>query len=54
LCNPLHMHCELHGLTSTSKKFRGLHRKGHTHHKNRPSRRATWKRNQTLSLHMYH
>ncbi|TYG73624.1 hypothetical protein ES288_D04G116100v1 [Gossypium darwinii] len=34
-------------------KNRGLHGKGHLHHKNRPSRRATWKRNNTLSLRHY-
>nr|KJB61958.1 hypothetical protein B456_009G394000 [Gossypium raimondii] len=34
-------------------KNRGLHGKGHLHHKNRPSRRATWKRNNTLSLRRY-
>ncbi|CAD6226616.1 unnamed protein product [Miscanthus lutarioriparius] len=53
LCNPVHKHRELRGLTSAGKKFRGLRGKGHTHHKNRPSRRATWKRNQTLSLRRY-
>ncbi|KAH9750559.1 Ribosomal protein L15 [Citrus sinensis] len=34
-------------------KYRGLRGKGHLHHKARPSRRATWKRNQTLSLRRY-
>ena len=53
LCNPVHKHRELRGLTSIGKKFCVLRDKGHTHHKNRPSRRATWKRNQTLSLRRY-
>ncbi|KAJ0970599.1 hypothetical protein J5N97_018558 [Dioscorea zingiberensis] len=44
---------ELRGLTSAGKKYRGLRGKGHLHHKARPSRRATWKRNQTLSLRRY-
>ncbi|PPR83972.1 hypothetical protein GOBAR_AA36737 [Gossypium barbadense] len=53
ICNPVHKHRELRGLTSAGKKNRGLHGKGHLHHKNRPSRRATWKRNNTLSLRRY-
>ncbi|KAJ8754709.1 hypothetical protein K2173_011124 [Erythroxylum novogranatense] len=53
LCNPVHKHRELRGLTSAGKKNRGLHGKGHLFHKNRPSRRATWKRNNTLSLRRY-
>ncbi|CAL5083003.1 unnamed protein product [Urochloa decumbens] len=53
LCKDVHKHRELRGLTSAGKKYRGLRGKGNTHHKNRPSRRATWKRNQTLSLRRY-
>ncbi|XP_021290581.1 60S ribosomal protein L15-1 isoform X1 [Herrania umbratica] len=53
ICNPVHKHRELRGLTSAGKKNRGLHGKGHLYHKNRPSRRATWKRNNTLSLRRY-
>ncbi|KAJ3691860.1 hypothetical protein LUZ61_021024 [Rhynchospora tenuis] len=53
ICKGVHKHRELRGLTSAGKKFRGLRGKGHTHHKARPSRRATWKRNQTLSLRRY-
>uniref|UniRef100_A0A0E0LAW6 Ribosomal protein L15 n=1 Tax=Oryza punctata TaxID=4537 RepID=A0A0E0LAW6_ORYPU len=53
LCKPVHKHRELRGLTSAGKKHRGLRGKGHTHHKARPSRRATWKRNQTVSLRRY-
>ncbi|KAK6132209.1 hypothetical protein DH2020_034029 [Rehmannia glutinosa] len=53
ICNPVHKHRELRGLTSAGKKYRGLRGKGHLHHKARPSRRATWKRNQTLSLRRY-
>ncbi|XP_035845926.1 uncharacterized protein LOC110943821 [Helianthus annuus] len=51
--NPLHKHRELRGLTSAGKKYRGLRGKGHLNHKARPSRRATWKRNNTLSLRRY-
>ncbi|KAH0972979.1 hypothetical protein GBA52_025135 [Prunus armeniaca] len=53
LCNPVHKHRELRGLTSAGKKCRGLRGKGHLYHKARPSRRATWKRNTTLSLRRY-
>ncbi|KAL9409418.1 hypothetical protein AB3S75_047750 [Citrus x aurantiifolia] len=53
ICKPVHKHRELRGLTSAGKKYRGLRGKGHLHHKARPSRRATWKRNQTLSLRRY-
>lgn len=53
ICNPVHKHRELRGLTSAGKKYRGLRGKGHLHHKARPSRRATWKRNNTLSLKRY-
>lgn len=53
ICKPVHKHRELRGLTSAGKKFRGLRGKGHTHHKARPSRRANWKRNNTLSLRRY-
>ncbi|KAF4374725.1 hypothetical protein F8388_020246 [Cannabis sativa] len=53
LCNPVHKHRELRGLTSAGKKFRGLRGKGHRNHKNRPSRRATWKKNNTVSLPRY-
>ncbi|GFZ01963.1 ribosomal protein L23/L15e family protein [Actinidia rufa] len=50
ICNPVHKHRELRGLTSAGKKYRGLRGRGHLHHKARPSRWATWKRNNTLSL----
>ncbi|KAG6493430.1 hypothetical protein ZIOFF_048416 [Zingiber officinale] len=53
ICKGVHKHRELRGLTSAGKKYRGLRGKGHRHHKARPSRRATWKRNQTLSLRRY-
>ncbi|CAA7023768.1 unnamed protein product [Microthlaspi erraticum] len=53
ICNPVHKHRELRGLTSEGKKNRGLRGKGHRNHKNRPSRRATWKKNNTLSLRHY-
>ncbi|WZY84989.1 hypothetical protein YC2023_031373 [Brassica napus] len=53
ICNPVHKHRELRGLTSEGKKNRGLGGKGHRNHKNRPSRRATWKKNNSLSLRRY-
>ncbi|KAJ6695996.1 RIBOSOMAL PROTEIN L15 [Salix koriyanagi] len=33
LCNPVHKHRELRGLTSAGKKYRGLRGRGHLHHK---------------------
>ncbi|KAJ8570797.1 hypothetical protein K7X08_037769 [Anisodus acutangulus] len=53
ICNPVHKHRELRGLTSAGKKYRGLRGRGHLHHKARLSRWATWKRNQTLSFRRY-
>merc|ERR1712137_1306877 len=53
IANPVHKHRELRGLTSAGKAYRGLNVKGHTSHKNRGSRRATWKKNNSLSLKRY-
>jgi large subunit ribosomal protein L15e len=53
IVNPVHKHRELRGLTSAGKKNRGLRTKGHGSNKIRPSRRATWRRNNTLSLRRY-
>eukprot|EP00295_Goniomonas_pacifica_P001767 CAMPEP_0175809384 /NCGR_PEP_ID=MMETSP0107_2-20121207/2765_1 /TAXON_ID=195067 ORGANISM="Goniomonas pacifica, Strain CCMP1869" /NCGR_SAMPLE_ID=MMETSP0107_2 /ASSEMBLY_ACC=CAM_ASM_000203 /LENGTH=204 /DNA_ID=CAMNT_0017121077 /DNA_START=45 /DNA_END=659 /DNA_ORIENTATION=+ len=49
LCNPTMKHRELRGLTSAGRSNRGLRGKGHTVHKIRPSRRATWKKQQSMS-----
>lgn len=53
IAEPVHKHRELRGLTSAGKKFRGLRHRGHATNKLRPSRRATWKRNNSLSLKRY-
>lgn len=53
ICNPVHKHREMHGLTSAGRKFRGLVGKGHLHTKLRPSRRAVWKKNNRKSLRRY-
>ncbi|CAK0784562.1 60S ribosomal protein L15-1 [Coccomyxa viridis] len=53
IVDPVHKHRELRGLTSTGKKYRGLRHKGHSANKMRPSRRATWKRNNRISLKRY-
>ena len=53
IVNPVHKHRELRGVTSAGKKNRGLRIKGHGSNKIRPSRRATWRRNNTLSLRRY-
>jgi large subunit ribosomal protein L15e len=53
ICNPVHKHRELRGLTSAGKTYRGLRGKGHNYNKARPSVRATWRRNQNPSLRRY-
>jgi len=50
ICMPTQKHRELRGLTGAGKKSRGLTKKGTGTRKLRPSRRATWKRHNTLSL----
>lgn len=50
ICNPVHKHRELRGLTSAGKKYRGLRVKGHLSAKSRPSIRANWKRRQLIKL----
>jgi len=53
LCNPVHKHRELRGLTSAGKKSRGLG-KGHLYKQTiGGSRRAAWRRRNTLSLKRY-
>merc|ERR1712047_120561 len=50
LCKSVHKHREMRGLTSSNKKSRGLG-KGHKFNSTiGGSRRACWKRNNTLSL----
>lgn len=53
LCNPVHKRRELRGLTSAGKKFRGLRAKGKSDNKQRPSRRANWKRRNQVKLRRY-
>jgi large subunit ribosomal protein L15e len=53
ICNPVHKHRELRGLTSAGQKYRGLRGKGHRYTKARPSVRATYRRNQNPSLRRY-
>merc|ERR1712023_352110 len=53
ICRPVHKHRELRGLTSAGRHNRGLVGKGRRYAKNRPSRRAVWKRHNTLSLRRY-
>mmetsp|Transcript_22686 Transcript_22686/g.35292 ORF Transcript_22686/g.35292 Transcript_22686/m.35292 type:complete len:112 (-) Transcript_22686:49-384(-) len=50
---PTHKHREMRGLTAAGKKSRGLAGRGPKYAKNRPSRRAQWKRTNTLSLVRY-
>jgi large subunit ribosomal protein L15e len=53
ICNPVHKHRELRGLTSAGKKARGLRSKGHRFTKNAPSKRANWKKHNSPSLRRY-
>ena len=53
ICNPVHKKRELRGLTSAGKKFRGLRAKGKSDNKQRPSRRANWRRRNHLKLRRY-
>ena len=46
-------HRELRGLTSAGRSNRGLRNRGTGHQKLRPSRRASWKSRNTLSLKRY-
>ena len=53
ICNAVHKHRELRGLTAAGRKNRGLG-KGHLRNKVRGgSRYANWKRHNTLSLRRY-
>merc|ERR1712100_997867 len=53
LCSAKMKHREMRGLTSAGTKGRGMRKKGHRAMKTRPSRRATWKKQNTLSLRRY-
>ena len=44
ICNPVHKHRELRGLTRAGKCAIGLNKKGHRDAKVRPSKRANYKR----------
>jgi len=46
-------HRELRGLTSAGRRYRGLQGKTYGFKHNRPSRRRTWKKHNTLSLRRY-
>jgi len=53
ICNPVHKHRELRGLTSAGIKGRGLRVKGHREAKCRPSARSSWKRRNTQRFRRY-
>merc|ERR1712137_995177 len=53
ICRPVMKHREQRGLTAAGRHGRGLWGKGHEGTKSRPSRRAVWKRQNTLSLRRY-
>merc|ERR1712216_777704 len=51
ICNPVHKHRELRGLTSAGRSSRGLRLRGHRANKIKgSSRRSNWLRRNTLSL----
>ena len=53
ICSAVHKHREMRGLTAAGRKNRGVG-KGHLHNKTKGgSRRAVWKRNNTLNLRRY-
>lgn len=53
IAKPVMKHRELRGLTAAGKKYRGLKKKGVNDNKNRPSRRANWKRRNAVVLRRY-
>jgi len=53
ICNPVHKHREIRGLTSIGKKARGLRVKGNKAKNLRPSRRGNWKLRNTKKLRRY-
>jgi len=50
ICKPVMKHRELRGLTAAGRKSRGLQVKGYRGAKLRPSKRASYKRRNTLQL----
>ena len=54
ICKPVHKHRENRGLTSAGRKYRGLRKRGHrATNLIGSSRRAAWKRRNTLKLWRY-
>merc|ERR1712054_220964 len=53
ICNPVHKHRELRGVTSAGRQNRGLRSKAHGAAKKKPSTRANWKRRQQLQMKRY-
>ena len=53
ITRPTMKHRELRGLTAAGKKYRGLRRKGLDDNKNRPSRRANWRRRNAVVIRRY-
>ena len=53
IVDSVHKHRELRGLTAAGRKGRGLQGKGHGYTAFRSSRRANWKRLNTISLRRY-
>jgi len=54
ICNPVHKHREMRGLTSAGRKSRGLRHKGHrANNIIGSSHRAAWKRRNNLKLKRY-
>jgi large subunit ribosomal protein L15e len=49
ICNPVHKHREMRGLTAAGRVSRGIN-KGHRYNNTKAGRRKTWKRHNTLQL----
>merc|ERR1719443_1412237 len=50
ICNPVHKHRELRGLTAAGRRARGMTAKGKRATKLRPSKRASYKKRNLLKL----
>merc|ERR1712110_189363 len=53
ICNPVHKHREIRGLTAAGKGYRGLRKRGNRDNKKRPSRKANYLRRNQVKLLRY-
>merc|ERR1712151_333936 len=50
ICNPVHKHREIRGLTSSGKTYRGLRKRGSKVNHRRPSKNANYLRRNRINL----